>query len=107
MDASVTMRNPALILQSGRARSNFIANLVMYLLLAIFGTFFLFPLVWMILSSFKLGPDIASRPLSFDLSSMSLESYTALLRNVPLLTGFKNTLIVVVFKGGINLFFCP
>jgi multiple sugar transport system permease protein len=107
MDASVTMRNSALTVPAGRAWGKFIANLVMYLLLAIFGTFFLFPLVWMILSSFKLGPDIASRPLSFDLRSMSLDSYTGLLRNVPLLTGFKNTLIVVVFKGGLNLFFCP
>lgn len=107
MDASVVTRNPELTLRAGRLRDNFFSDLVMYVLLSIFGIFFLFPLVWMILSSFKLGPDIASRPLSFDLSSMSLDSYTSLLRNVPLLTGFKNTLIVVVFKGGLNLFFCP
>jgi len=94
-------------LRIGRSRANFLADLMTYSLLTIFGIFFLFPLMWMILSSFKLGPDIASRPLRFELRSMSFDSYIGMLRNVPLWIGFKNTMIVILFKGGLNLFFCP
>ncbi len=82
-------------------------SLALYAFLCLLALFYLYPLVWMALSSFKLGPDIASRPLSFDLSAATLDNYRLLLRNVPLQIGFQNTLIVLVFKGALTLFFCP
>ena len=80
---------------------------LLYAALILLAGFFLAPLLWMVLSSFKTGPDIASRPLEFDVSAMSTASYQTMLANVPLLTGFRNTLIVVLFKGGLNLLFVP
>src|SRR5215218_3835863 len=84
-----------------------LTDLLTYLFLGLLALFFLFPLAWMILSSFKAGPDIATEPLVFNPAAMSLDSYFNMLANVPLLTGFQNTLIVVLFKGGLELFFCP
>jgi ABC-type glycerol-3-phosphate transport system permease component len=80
---------------------------LVYLGLILLAGFFVAPLLWMVLSSFKTGPDIASRPLQFDVSAMSTASYQTMLSNVPLLTGFRNTLVVVLFKGGLNLLFVP
>jgi ABC-type glycerol-3-phosphate transport system permease component len=78
-----------------------------YIFLGLLGIFFLFPLAWMMLSSLKTGPDIATEPLAFNPAAMSFDSYVNMLRNVPLLDGFKNTLIVVIIKGGLEMFFCP
>lgn len=61
----------------------------------------------MVLSSFKNGQEIASRPLTFNLATATLGNYRALLRNVPLETGFMNTGVVLIFKGALTLFFCP
>lgn len=84
-----------------------ISRLVVHAGLIALALYFLFPLVWMVLSSFKSAADIASRPMEFQVSSMSMDSYASVLRNVPLLTGFKNTFIVILFKGTINLIFVP
>lgn len=84
-----------------------VSTVLMYLFLGVLALFFLFPLAWMILSSFKQGPDIATAPLSFDFRTASLANYQAMLRNVPLATGFKNTLIVIFFKGGLTLICAP
>jgi ABC-type glycerol-3-phosphate transport system permease component len=84
-----------------------VARGLVYVGLLLLAGFFVAPLLWMVLSSFKAGPDIASRPLQFDVSAMSTASYESMLNNVPLLTGFRNTLIVVLFKGGLNLLFVP
>jgi ABC-type glycerol-3-phosphate transport system permease component len=80
---------------------------VLYLCLFGLALFFLFPLVWMSYSSFKMGADIATEPLSFNVFSATIDNYTSLLRNVPLYIGFKNTAIVLLFKGALTLFFCP
>jgi len=84
-----------------------LADTVTYFFLGLLAIFFLFPLAWKELSSLKSGPDIAGSPLVFDPSAMSLDSYVNMLANVPLLVGFRNTLIVIFFKGGLELFFCP
>ena len=90
-----------------RPLSALLARGLVYAALVLLAAFFAAPLLWMVLSSFKTGPDIASRPLEFDLSAMSTASYESMLRNVPLLTGFRNTLVVVLFKGGLNMLFVP
>ena len=84
-----------------------LSTLALYSFLILLALFFVYPLIWMALSSFKLGPDIASRPLSFTISTATLDSYGRLLRNVPLHIGFKNTFIVLLFKGSLTMFFCP
>jgi ABC-type glycerol-3-phosphate transport system permease component len=84
-----------------------LSRLIVYLGLTALALFFLFPLVWMLLSSFKSAADIASRPMEFQFSSMSLHSYSSVVANVPLLSGFKNTFIVVLIKGTINVIFVP
>ena len=68
---------------------------------------FLFPLVWMIVSSFKPGEDIATAPLSLDIGNWSFDNFSGMLSAVPLGVGFRNTAIVVLGKGALNLFFCP
>lgn len=67
----------------------------------------LYPLFWMVMSSFKPGSDIATAPLSMDIRTFSLSNYTTLLSAVPLWIGFQNTLIVLLFKGALTLIFCP
>lgn len=67
----------------------------------------LYPLLWMLVSSFRPGSEIQTTPLSLNLRTLSLNNYTVLLSIVPLWVGFKNTLIVLIFKGGMTLFFCP
>lgn len=84
-----------------------LSNLLLYLFLGLLALFFIFPLVWMVFSSFKTGPDIASQPLSFSFAAATFDNYRSLLRNVPLYIGFENTLIVLVFKGALTIVFCP
>lgn len=84
-----------------------VSQVVLYGFLFILAFFYLYPLVWMAFSSFKSGPDIASRPLSFDISALSLDNYRMLFRNVPLHIGFANTLVVLAIKGSLTLVFCP
>lgn len=68
---------------------------------------FLYPLWWMVSSSFKPGASIVTDPLSFDPSKLTLDNYRSMLESVPIWTGFWNTAIMLVLKGGITLFFCP
>lgn len=107
--ATLTSRARAQALSRPAARrSTFkVADILSYLFLIVVVIFSLYPLFWMITSSFKPGEDIASAPLSLDLHTLTLNNYTALLSSVPLWVGFKNTLIVLIFKGALTLFFCP
>lgn len=68
---------------------------------------FLAPVAWAILSGFKPASEIVRTPLDFDLSTLTLDNYRAMLSDVPILSGFKNTAIVLVVKGGITMFFAP
>lgn len=68
---------------------------------------FLYPLWWMLSSSFKPGSEIVTSPLSFDPRDLTLDNYRAMFANVPIWTGFINTAVIVVLKGGITLVFCP
>ncbi len=92
---------------AARIRRITVGSLFIYLFLFGMSAFFLFPLVWMFLSSFKPPTDIAAVPLQFDLSTFSFANYEAMFRNVPIVSGFKNTLIVIFLKGSITLLFAP
>lgn len=84
-----------------------IGSLLSYAVLIILVLFFMFPLAWMVLSSLKPGSEIASSPLEFDPLLFSFNNYQAMLQNVPLSIGFRNTAIVILLKGGITLMFAP
>ncbi len=84
-----------------------LGNVARYTFLLLVTAFFLFPLLWMVASSFKNGEDIATAPFSFDPHALSLDNYTSMLAAVPLGVGFSNTAIVIAIKGGLTLVFCP
>jgi len=68
---------------------------------------FLAPVAWAVVSSFKQPNDIIRDPLGFELSTFTLDNFTAMFQDVPIAHGFLNTGIVLVVKGGITLFFAP
>lgn len=68
---------------------------------------FLAPVLWAILSAFKPANDIIRYPLVFDLTTFSLDNFIQMFQDVPLAHGFLNTMIVLVLKGGITMFFAP
>jgi ABC-type glycerol-3-phosphate transport system permease component len=68
---------------------------------------FLYPLWWMVTSSFKPGLSIMNSPLSFDPAHLTLANFRQMFRYVPILGAFGNTAIVVALKGIITLVFCP
>ncbi|MCV2395643.1 carbohydrate ABC transporter permease [Actinotalea sp. M2MS4P-6] len=68
---------------------------------------FLVPVLWAVLSAFKPAGQIVSQPLSFDLSQATTENFAKMFRDVPIWTGFGNTAIVLVVKGGLTMFFAP
>lgn len=84
-----------------------VGSIFPYLFLMVLALFFLYPLIWMIFSSFKTGSDIATQPLSFHIDAATLDNYVSLVRNVPLHIGFQNTAIVLIFKGSLTMLFCP
>jgi ABC-type glycerol-3-phosphate transport system permease component len=90
-----------------RKRSFKVGDFFAYLFLIVVVLLTLYPLLWMLVSSFRPGSEIQTTPLRLNLSTLSLNNYKVLLSIVPLWVGFKNTLIVLIFKGGMTLFFCP
>jgi multiple sugar transport system permease protein len=78
-----------------------------YVVMAVLLLLFIYPLWWMVSSSFKPGSEIVTSPLSFDPSNLTLGNYRSMFGSVPIWTGFLNTAIMLIFKGGITLVFCP
>ena len=68
---------------------------------------FLYPIYWMVTSSFKPGASILNDPLGFNPAHATLRNWTAMFDNVPIVHALLNTLIVVVVKGGLLLVFSP
>src|SRR5690348_18497352 len=98
-----TQTAPTAVIKGDPQRSP-LTDVLAYLFLGLLAVFFLFPLAWMMLSSLKTGQDIATSPLVYEPSALSIDSYGAMLVNVPLLAVFMNTLSVDVFKAGLELF---
>jgi ABC-type glycerol-3-phosphate transport system permease component len=82
-------------------------TLFVYAGMAVLLAAFLYPLWWMVSSSFKPGSEIVTSPLSFDPRDVTLDNYRAMFASVPIWTGFLNTAVMLVLKGGITLVFCP
>jgi multiple sugar transport system permease protein len=78
-----------------------------YVLLAIAVIVTVYPIFWMVMSSFKPGDEIATAPLGVDFHTLTLANYSSLLAAVPMWVGFQNTGIVLLVQGAITLLFCP
>lgn len=84
-----------------------VGDVMTYLFLLITLVFILYPLFWMIISSFKPGTEIATTPLTINPQTLSWDNYASLLSSIPLWVGFQNTFIILLFKGALTMFFCP
>jgi multiple sugar transport system permease protein len=78
-----------------------------YLAMLAAAIMFLFPIYWMVTSSFKPGASILNAPLSFNPLHATLRNWTGMFANLPIIRALMNTLIVVVIKGGLLLVFSP
>ncbi|GAA1692317.1 carbohydrate ABC transporter permease [Glycomyces endophyticus] len=86
-----------------RTRLRIGSHLFLMLLLAAF----LFPVAWALLSAFKPADDIVRSPLTFDVTTFTLDNYTAMFQDVPIGQGFLNTAVVLLLKGAATMFFAP
>lgn len=103
VDGSPAPERPRRRARSGEAGRHLASQVLLILLLLAF----LAPVAWAILSSFKPAADIIRYPLRFDPSTFSVDNYVAMFEDVPIVHGFVNTAIVLLFKGGITMFFAP
>lgn len=78
-----------------------------YLAMLLAAAAFIYPIYWMVSSSFKPGASILNDPLGFNPMQATLRNWTGMFANVPIVHAMVNTLIVVVIKGGMLLVFCP
>jgi len=82
-------------------------SVVTQVFLVVLALAFLAPVAWAVLSAFKPAAQIINDPLGFDPSSATLENFTRMFADVPIVRGFVNTAIVLVLKGSLTLFFAP
>ncbi|MGW5202460.1 carbohydrate ABC transporter permease [Streptomyces spiralis] len=93
--------------KSGRSLAGPRPGPLQYLLLAGLAVLFVYPIWWAISSSLKPPAEIIRDPLSFSPGSATLGNYRAMFHDVPIGTGFLNTVLVVAVKGAMTMFFCP
>ncbi|GAA2588956.1 carbohydrate ABC transporter permease [Streptomyces lienomycini] len=91
----------------GRSLSQPRPRPLQYLVLGLLALVFVYPIWWAVSSSLKPPTDIVRDPLSFSLGSATLDNYRAMFDDVPIGTGFVNTVLVVAVKGAMTMFFCP
>lgn len=75
-----------------------------YLFMALCVIVALFPIIWVVLSSFKTNKEILSNGLSLP-SSFSFDGYVQALEMAPILKFFANSLFVSVVSTVLNVFF--
>lgn len=67
-------------------------KILFYILLTIAALTFIYPFIWMIISSFK--PEFEITELSLLPSKFTLESYEAVFKNIPIIRAFLNSVLV-------------
>ena len=80
-----------------KARSVMVKILI-YIELIVTAITTIFPYVWMILASFKTGIEISTYPEQIFPKTPSFDAYVNAFRDLDLLTGIKNTLILEIFS---------
>jgi len=71
-------------------------KVLLYLALVLAGVFFIIPVVWTVVSSFKQENDIQSYPPQWIPSPFTLESYTTVLTQYPYLRWLLNSVVIAV-----------
>lgn len=74
----------------GRSR---IGTALVHAFLAVVAVLFVFPLVWIIIASFKTGPDLSGNPLSFWPETFTLRNYRRVVE-LGFLTNLRNSLVI-------------
>ncbi len=65
------------------------------------------PVLWAVVSAFKPPAQIVADPLGLDLSALTLDNFRRMFDDVPLLSGFANTAVVLLSKGTLTLLLAP
>ncbi|MDW5595413.1 carbohydrate ABC transporter permease [Conexibacter stalactiti] len=78
-----------------------------YVALTIAAAVFVFPLVWMLMSSLKPADEIITAPFAFDPGAITFDNFRTAFDEVPLVDGFRTTAIVLLIRGGLTMLFCP
>ena len=85
--------------KSVKARSSSIAlKIAAYVLLGLSALTTLFPYLWMVLASFKSGIEISTHPEIIFPKNPNFSAYSRAFKELDLLLGIKNTLILEVFS---------
>ncbi|MGO4341191.1 carbohydrate ABC transporter permease [Pedococcus sp. 2YAF34] len=71
-------------------------KLLLYIALVLAGVFFVIPVLWTVVSSFKQENDIQSYPPQWLPSPFTLESYTTVLTQYPYLRWLLNSVVIAV-----------
>lgn len=77
-------------------------NAFKYAVMAVVLAISLYPMLWMLLSSFKSRMDIMESPLKLP-TQLYLEGYRIVLTGTPILTFFKNSFIVSICATALNI----
>ncbi|MBR3988824.1 MAG: sugar ABC transporter permease [Clostridia bacterium] len=78
-----------------------LANTFIYILLAVLGLIWIFPLVWLILHSFRIDPNGGTPAVNVDhlfpyLNELGFDNYIGLFTKTDFMLWFKNTFIIAV-----------
>jgi multiple sugar transport system permease protein len=65
------------------------------------------PVLWALVSAFKPPNEIVADPLGLDPNTLTLDNFRRMFDDVPLLSGFLNTGIVLLSKGTLTLLLAP
>lgn len=83
-----------------RNGSTGIGKLVKYIFLIIIAIVSVYPFLWMVCSSFKTDGDIIAAPVTLITSNMNVEGYTEIMRRIPFVTLYRNT---IIFAGTVTV----
>ncbi len=78
-------------------RRNWLNKSICYLYLSILSIFAAFPLIWVVLSSFKSKGEIAANPTAFFPQKFSLEYYWIVLKQLNFTNNIVNSILVALF----------
>jgi len=80
-----------------------VTTLVVYLLLTLGALVVLYPFAYMVMNSFKFGPEILNSPTHLP-SVLTLTGYQGVIQNLDILLLFKNSLILAISIAFLNTF---
>lgn len=81
--------------------------IIIYLILTVIALLMLFPLLWLLGTSFKsAGEDLFSFPPNFIPQKITIENFITVWQNYPFGTYLNNSIIVAILTVSLNLLFC-